>query len=268
MSDDAGATGAGPGWLSTHVLDTATGMPAAGMRIELFRLSETGAEKIAEAVTNSDGRTDAPMLAGAAWAGVPPTASETAAAIASARESSAGSGGVSGASGTGGAAAAVSTGRSGRDCGRGAARGAAAGYHWPQYSIHRGQLQMLLYRALTDRAGLDSVLCGARAQSAATTYRGARLETSQGAFDGDVIVACDGIHSAIRAERHPDEGAPIWNGAVLWRAISKAPAFRGGASMALIGHGTQRIVAYPLSEPDPETGFCEMNWIAENGTPG
>ena len=142
-------------------------------------------------------------------------------------------------------------------------RGAAAGYHWPQYSIHRGQLQMLLYRALTDRAGLDSVLCGARAQSAATTYRGARLETSQGAFDGDVIVACDGIHSAIRAERHPDEGAPIWNGAVLWRAISKAPAFRGGASMALIGHGTQRIVAYPLSEPDPETGFCEMNWIAE-----
>ena len=33
--------------------------------------------------------------------------------------------------------------------------------------------------------------------------------------------------------------------------------------MALIGHGTQRVVAYPISEPDPETGLCDMNWIAE-----
>ena len=59
MSDDD------KGWLSTHVLDTAAGTPAAGMRIELFRLSIDSREKIAEAVTNADGRTDAPMLAGA-----------------------------------------------------------------------------------------------------------------------------------------------------------------------------------------------------------
>lgn len=142
-------------------------------------------------------------------------------------------------------------------------RGAAAGYDWPQYSIHRGHLQMLLFRALVQRAGMDAIVCGARAQSATPTANGVRLHTTEGAFEGDLLIACDGIHSAIRAEMHPDEGAPIWNGAVLWRAISKAPAFRGGASMALIGHGTQRIVAYPLSEPDPETGLCDMNWIAE-----
>ena len=59
MSDDD------KGWLSTHVLDTAAGTPAAGMRIELYRLSVDSREKIAEAVTNADGRTDAPMLAGA-----------------------------------------------------------------------------------------------------------------------------------------------------------------------------------------------------------
>ncbi len=142
-------------------------------------------------------------------------------------------------------------------------RGAAAGYNWPQYSIHRGHLQMLLFRALVERAGMGSIVCGARAQSATPTVGGVRLHTTEGVFEGDVLIACDGIHSAIRAERHPDEGAPIWNGAVLWRAISKAPAFRGGASMALIGHGTQRIVAYPLTDPDPETGHCDMNWIAE-----
>lgn len=53
------------GWLSTHVLDAAAGTPAAGVRIELFRLSADSREKIAEAVTNADGRTDAPMLEGA-----------------------------------------------------------------------------------------------------------------------------------------------------------------------------------------------------------
>ncbi|MGG7565960.1 hydroxyisourate hydrolase [Rhodovulum sp. DZ06] len=54
----------GHGWLSTHVLDTASGSPAAGMRIELYRLSADSRELIHEAVTNADGRTDAPMLEG------------------------------------------------------------------------------------------------------------------------------------------------------------------------------------------------------------
>jgi 5-hydroxyisourate hydrolase len=52
------------GWLTTHVLDTARGKPAAGIGITLCRLSGNGHSKIAEAVTNADGRTDAPLLAG------------------------------------------------------------------------------------------------------------------------------------------------------------------------------------------------------------
>lgn len=50
------------GFLTTHVLDTARGLPAAGLRLELFRLSGGGRERLAEAVTNADGRTDAPIL--------------------------------------------------------------------------------------------------------------------------------------------------------------------------------------------------------------
>lgn len=64
MSDNPGGA-AHEGWLSTHVLDTATGAPAAGLKIELFRLSADSRELICTAVTNADGRTDAPMLAGA-----------------------------------------------------------------------------------------------------------------------------------------------------------------------------------------------------------
>lgn len=50
------------GFLTTHVLDTALGVPAQGIRIELFRLDGAVREKLAETVTNADGRTDSPIL--------------------------------------------------------------------------------------------------------------------------------------------------------------------------------------------------------------
>ncbi|MCU0801372.1 MAG: hydroxyisourate hydrolase [Rhodobacteraceae bacterium] len=54
------------GRLSTHVLDTARGRPAAGMTVTLYRITGQAHRKIATAVTNADGRTDAPLLEGAA----------------------------------------------------------------------------------------------------------------------------------------------------------------------------------------------------------
>ena len=54
------------GKLTTHVLDTARGKPGAGVVIWLYRVADSGHTKIAEMVTNSDGRTDGPMLEGAA----------------------------------------------------------------------------------------------------------------------------------------------------------------------------------------------------------
>jgi len=53
------------GRLSTHVLDTAKGKPAAGVRIMLYRISGQSHRKIKEVVTNADGRTDTPLLEGA-----------------------------------------------------------------------------------------------------------------------------------------------------------------------------------------------------------
>ena len=50
------------GFLTTHVLDTARGVPAAGLRIELFRLEGAARIRLGERVTNQDGRTDAPIL--------------------------------------------------------------------------------------------------------------------------------------------------------------------------------------------------------------
>jgi 5-hydroxyisourate hydrolase len=55
------------GRLTTHVLDTATGKPAAGLKIALYRVSGNSHKKLKDVVTNADGRCDAPLLAGAAF---------------------------------------------------------------------------------------------------------------------------------------------------------------------------------------------------------
>jgi 5-hydroxyisourate hydrolase len=52
------------GWLTTHILDTARGLPAAGVTITLYRLEGAARIQLAQTVTNADGRTDAPMLKG------------------------------------------------------------------------------------------------------------------------------------------------------------------------------------------------------------
>ena len=55
------------GRLTTHVLDTASGKPAAGLKIMLYKVSGNSHRKIKEVVTNDDGRCDAPLLEGAAF---------------------------------------------------------------------------------------------------------------------------------------------------------------------------------------------------------
>ncbi len=146
-------------------------------------------------------------------------------------------------------------------------RGRHAGYNWPQYSVHRGELQIGLLKALLDRCGADSITFGCRVTQYTNTDHGVAVLYQQGetikSMSGKMLVAADGVHSAIRAQMYPDEGAPVWGGAIMWRGTTTAPAFLSGTSMILAGHDTQRFVTYPISGPDPETGATLINWIAE-----
>lgn len=147
-------------------------------------------------------------------------------------------------------------------------RGLLAGYNWPQYSVHRGKLQMLLYDTLIERCAPDCVETGWSAVGFENVDGGVvlHLRSAGGearSVSGDLLIGADGIHSAIRAQMQPDEGPPIWGGAVLWRGTSLAAPFRTGASMALIGHKTQRFVCYPISQVDPHSQMATINWIAE-----
>ncbi|MEO1612187.1 MAG: flavin-dependent oxidoreductase [Pseudomonadota bacterium] len=141
-------------------------------------------------------------------------------------------------------------------------RGREAGYRWPQYSVHRGALQMLLYRAVIDRLGPEAIETGAKGRGFRNEGDEAVLETEIGERRGAVLIAADGLHSAIRRQMHPDEGAPIWAGAILWRGATRAKPFAEKNRMAMIGDYGQKFVTYPISYPD-ENGDALINWIAE-----
>jgi 2-polyprenyl-6-methoxyphenol hydroxylase-like FAD-dependent oxidoreductase len=147
-------------------------------------------------------------------------------------------------------------------------RGRLAGYRWPQFSVHRGELQMLLYRAAVDRLGADAVATGAKVTGYRNTPDGivALVERRDGTTEevaGTVLLGADGLRSAVRAQMHPDEGNPQWGGAIMWRGTSPGAPIRSGASFTLIGTMDHRFIHYPISEPDPATGLQTQNWIAE-----
>ena len=146
------------------------------------------------------------------------------------------------------------------------ARGLGAGYRWPQYSIHRGRLQQLLLDETLRRLGRDSVRTGCRVRSATTVEGEARVTWTHGDDEitesADVVVAADGIKSVVRAAWLPDEGPPVWNGQIMWRAVSRVPPFLSGTSMVMAGDREQKFVAYPI-EAVRADGTQLVNWIAE-----
>jgi 2-polyprenyl-6-methoxyphenol hydroxylase-like FAD-dependent oxidoreductase len=145
-------------------------------------------------------------------------------------------------------------------------RGTAAGYRWPQLSVHRGRLQLALLDAVRERLG-DIVHLGHRLVEVehGSMADAVRFETDEGErleLSADVVIGADGIHSALRRQHHPHEGAPVWNGLTLWRGTAVVPAYLDGRTMIMAGDGEQKFVAYPLSAPDAE-GNARVNFIAE-----
>ncbi len=144
-------------------------------------------------------------------------------------------------------------------------RGREAGYDHPQFSIHRGELQAALLRAVEERLGRDRIVRGARVSGFAQDENRVTAMLEDGRpIAGDLLIAADGIHSAIRAQLYPLEGPPIWNGRVLWRAISEdQPNFLSGRTMIMAGHQDQKFVCYPISPDALAQGRARVNWIAE-----
>ncbi len=147
-------------------------------------------------------------------------------------------------------------------------RGLLAGYKWPQYSVHRGKLQMLLLDAVQRRLGPDVVQTDSRVAGYRHDEHGvtALIETQAGErreVRGRLLIAADGLHSAVRAQMHPGQPPIQWGGAIMWRGTTPGRAIRTGASFVGVGSLRHRVVLYPISPADPKTGLATINWIAE-----
>src|SRR5690348_6437553 len=111
-------------------------------------------------------------------------------------------------------------------------RGRYAGLPWPQFSIHRGELQMILFNAARRMLGSDKILFGRRLTG--FTQRGSKVELRFGASntaEADILIGADGIHSAVRAQFYPDEGPPKWQGILMWRGVTVGEPYLGGNTM-------------------------------------
>lgn len=151
-------------------------------------------------------------------------------------------------------------------------RGVAAGYRWPQVSIHRGVLQSVLLTAVRKRIGADRVLTGHHFVSMAfdadvpergVTCRFARAGQEPLDVKAKLLIGADGIHSVVRRYFYPNEGAPKWNGALLWRGLAESKAILDGRTMVWAGHPKQKFVCYPIRDLTSDGRTQLINFIAE-----
>ena len=141
-------------------------------------------------------------------------------------------------------------------------RGLAAGYPWPQLSIHRGVLQEVLLEAVTARMGAEVLHLGRRLGRIETGGDGCTaVLADESRVEADLVVAADGIHSAARAQWYPGEGPLRWNGSLLWRGTAETDPVLDGRTMVWAGHPEQKFVGYPIADVDG--GRQQFNFIAE-----
>lgn len=133
-------------------------------------------------------------------------------------------------------------------------RGLDAGYDVPQFSIHRGRLQNVIYQAARARLGESKIHTGHRLRAfqqddgGVTAYFFDREGSHRATARGDVLIGADGIHSVVRNTLYPNEGPATWNGIMLWRGAIDWPMYLDGRSMIVAGGLAAKFVIYPIAE--------------------
>jgi 2-polyprenyl-6-methoxyphenol hydroxylase-like FAD-dependent oxidoreductase len=128
---------------------------------------------------------------------------------------------------------------------------------------------MILFEAARERLGVKAVRTNHHLDHFEQDERGVTAcfidkekGTVIGQEHGDLLIAADGIASAVRAQLYPDEGPPVYSQNVLYRGTTRMRPFANGSTMAMIGSLRQKMVVYPI-EPDPAVnGDILINWVA------
>lgn len=147
-------------------------------------------------------------------------------------------------------------------------RGLNAGYSYPQLSIHRGKLQNILLNAFYERIGREKLHLSHKFKSfiQSNNHVKAKFADPQNnhvsEYSGDILIGADGIHSAVRAQLHPNEKAMQFEGIMMWRgATYQAPPFNG-STVEICGNPAIQLVIYPIT-PRDDAGKALVNWVVE-----
>jgi 2-polyprenyl-6-methoxyphenol hydroxylase-like FAD-dependent oxidoreductase len=148
--------------------------------------------------------------------------------------------------------------------------GRFAGYPWPQFSIHRGDLQQVLIDAVTERLGNDAIVLGRRCTGFVPRATSVEVEFTDPEGNrvdpvaASIVVDCSGVRSKIRRQIHPQEREPRYSGVHMWRGVTTWEPFLTGASMVRAGWlATGKMVIYPIRNAVDGQGRQLVNWVAE-----
>ncbi|WP_078316354.1 FAD-dependent monooxygenase [Mycobacterium sp. D16Q16] len=134
-------------------------------------------------------------------------------------------------------------------------RGRAGDYPYPQISVHRGRLQLMLLHAVRERLGPQAIRTDCRVLGFEGNDAGVRVRTADGDIAAAVLVGADGVNSATRAQLHPVD--PLrWSGVRMWRGVADIGRFLTGKAMVAAHDDTDHeLIAYPISAHT-------VNWVA------
>jgi 2-polyprenyl-6-methoxyphenol hydroxylase-like FAD-dependent oxidoreductase len=148
-------------------------------------------------------------------------------------------------------------------------RGRDAGFPWPQYSIHRGHLQMILLEAARERIGSERIKTGLEFQDLDREAHGiiAHFRRRPGggveSLRADALIGADGIRSRVCEVLVPAAPPLLFSGVMLYRGAVERDPFLDGRTMIIAGHHDCKAVIYPVSHEAANRGRSLVNWVAE-----
>lgn len=149
-------------------------------------------------------------------------------------------------------------------------RGRHAGYALPEIGIPRGKLHRLLYEAVLEQLGPDAVHTNHRCVRVDQDDSGATVHFMQTSSNmslppvqADVVIACDGVNSAVRRQFYPDEKV-AFAGINTWRGVTRHQPILTGKSYMRVGSiDTGKMVIYPIVDKLDSQSNQLINWVAE-----
>ncbi|MCZ4061530.1 FAD-dependent monooxygenase [Pantoea sp. LMR881] len=112
------------------------------------------------------------------------------------------------------------------------------GYDHDQRFVHRGRLQMMLYKAVQERLGNDAITLGCRCDGFEQDENGVTVHfdnhlnpDAPQSVRADVVIGVDGIRSVVRSKLLPESARSHFSGLTLYRGVTVMPPFKTGGSI-------------------------------------